>query len=180
MHKYTQPYTVLPTRFRASACIRCTAAAESSTTPTQYCAMTAKQPSPAAPHTAAHPRPSPCTRIHTHVPRTPDAASRPYSTQVMPASVPKPVLQQARFRRFASCTPAYLHAHASLRVLNMSNLTTILSQQQLRGQSPAHEARLALALLSAPVKARCQKPTLAMRDLVTTRTLLPRYSDWLA
>ena len=79
-----------------------------------------------------------------------------------------------------SCTPAYLHAHANRRVPSMSNLTTILSQQQLRGQFPAHEARLVLAILSAPVKARCQKPTLAMRDLVTTRTPLPRYTDWLA
>ena len=63
----------------------CTPDAESSTTPTQCCATTAKQPSPAAPHTAAHPRPSPCTRIHTHVLRTPDHASHAFSTQVMPA-----------------------------------------------------------------------------------------------
>ena len=65
---------------------RCTPGAESSTTPTQCCAMTAKQPSPAAPHTVTHSRPNPCTRIHTHVPRTPDVASRPYIAQVMPAS----------------------------------------------------------------------------------------------
>ena len=67
---------------------RCTAVAESSTTPTQYCAMTAKQPSPAAPHTAAHPRPSPCTRILTHVIRIPNTVSLAYSTQDKPVSVP--------------------------------------------------------------------------------------------
>ena len=80
----------------------------------------------------------------------------------------------------ASCTPAILNAHASLRVLNISTLVPILSQQQLRGQSPVHEARLVLALLSAPVEARCQKPTLAAGYLVTTRNPLPRYSDWFA
>ena len=56
--------------------------------PTQYCAMTAKQPSPAAPHTAAHPRPSPCTRILTHVIRIPNTVSLAYSTQDKPVSVP--------------------------------------------------------------------------------------------
>ena len=64
----------------------CTPDAESSATPTQCCATTAKQPSPAAPHAVAHSRPSPCTRTHIHVPRTPDVASRPYIAQVMPAS----------------------------------------------------------------------------------------------
>jgi hypothetical protein len=78
---YNPPHTIQSLRMHP-----CTAVAESSTTPTQCCAMTAKQPSPAAPHTVAHSRPSPCTRIHTHVSRTPDVASRPYIAQVMPAS----------------------------------------------------------------------------------------------
>ena len=42
---YSPPHTIQTLRMHP-----CTAAAESSTTPTQYCAMTAKQPSPAAPH----------------------------------------------------------------------------------------------------------------------------------
>ena len=93
---HSPPHTI------QSLCMhRCTAVAESSTTPTQYCAMTAKQPSPAAPHTAAHPRPSPCTRILTHVIRTPDSASPAYSTQNKPATVPsryyiRPVSKIAR------------------------------------------------------------------------------------
>ena len=78
---YNPPHTIQTLRMHP-----CTAVAESSTTPTQCCVMTAKQPSPAAPHTVAHSRPSPCTRIHTHVSRTPDVASRPYIAQVMPAS----------------------------------------------------------------------------------------------
>ena len=84
----TQVHTTVysPSHTIQSLCMhRCTAAAESSTTPTQYCAMTAKHPSPAAPHKAAHSRPSPCTRIHTHVIRTPDSASHACSTQVLPA-----------------------------------------------------------------------------------------------
>ena len=116
-------------------------------------------------------------RILTHVILTPNSASPAYSTQNKPVTVPSRYYIRPVSGLPASCTPAHLHAHASLRVLNISNLTTILSQQQLRGQSPVHEARLVLALLSAPVKARCQKPTLAMRDLVTTRTLLPCYTD---
>ena len=58
---------------------------KNSTTPTQCCASTAEQPGPAAPHAAAHPRPSPCTRIHTHVLRTPDVAPDRIIAQVMPA-----------------------------------------------------------------------------------------------
>ena len=89
VHKYAQLYTVLPTRFKTSAC---TVAPLLPRAPpprhnTVPC-MTAKQPSPAAPHTAAHPRPSPCTRILTHVIRTPDSASLAYSTQNKPATVP--------------------------------------------------------------------------------------------
>ena len=92
VHKYTQPYTVDPPQMIQSFCThRCTPGAESSTTPTQCCVMTAKQPSPAAPHTVTHSRPSPCTRIHTHVPRTPDVASRSYSIQV------KPVLRRSQY-----------------------------------------------------------------------------------
>lgn len=62
---YNPPHTIQSLRMHP-----CTAVAESSTTPTQFvqdCAMTAKQPSPAAPHTAAHPRPSPCTHILTRI-----------------------------------------------------------------------------------------------------------------
>ena len=131
---YSPPHMIQTLRMHP-----CTAVAESSTTPAQCCAMTAKQPSPAAPHTVAHSRPSPCTRIHTHVPRTPDVAP----DRISPRSCPlRAVASTATspFPKFTSCTPAYLHAHASLRVLSMSNLTTILSQQQLRGQFPAHEA----------------------------------------
>ena len=80
---YSPPHTIQTLRMHP-----CTAAAESSTTPTQYCAMTAKQPSPAAPHTAAHPRPSPCTRILTHVIRIPNTVSLAYSTQDKPVTVP--------------------------------------------------------------------------------------------
>ena len=66
VHKYTQPYTILPHTIQSLRMHPCTAVAESSTTPTQYCAMTAKHLSPAAPHTAAHPRPSPFTAsLHT-------------------------------------------------------------------------------------------------------------------
>ena len=75
---YNPPHTIQSLRMHP-------AVAESSTTLTQCCALTAEQPSPAAPHAAAHPRPSPCTRIHTHVLRTPDHASHAFSTQVMPA-----------------------------------------------------------------------------------------------
>ena len=84
---YNPPHTIQSLRMHP-------AVAESSTTPTQYqpfasfCAMTAKQPSPAAPHTAAHPRPSPCTRILTHVIRIPNTASLAYSTQDKPVTVP--------------------------------------------------------------------------------------------
>jgi len=84
-----QVHTIVhsPAHTIQSLCIHyCTPDAESSATPTQCCASTVKQPSPAAPHIVAHSRPSPCTRIHTHVPRTPDVASRPYIAQVMPAS----------------------------------------------------------------------------------------------
>ena len=49
---------------------------------------TAPSPSPAAPHTAAHPRPSPCTCILTHVIRIPNTVSLAYSTQDKPVSVP--------------------------------------------------------------------------------------------
>ena len=80
---YSPPHTIQTLRIHP-----CTAVAESSTTPTQYCAMTAKQPSPAAPHTAAHPRPSPCTRILTHVIRIPNTVSLAYSTQDKPVTVP--------------------------------------------------------------------------------------------
>ena len=80
---YSPPPTIQTLRMHP-----CTAAAESSTTPTQYCAMTAKQPSPAAPHTAAHPRPSPCTCILTHVIRIPNTVSLAYSTQDKPVTVP--------------------------------------------------------------------------------------------
>ena len=124
VHKYTQPYTVLPTRFDQTLRMQpCTAVAESSTTPTQYCAMTAKQPSPAATHTAAHPRPSPCTRILTHVIRTPNSASPAYSTQNKPVTVPsryyiRPVSEIARLlytrappcSRKSSC-PQYIQSY---------------------------------------------------------------------
>ena len=95
-------------------------------------------------------------RILTHVILTLNSASPAYSTQNKPVTVPSRYYIQPVSGLPASCTPAHLHAHASLRVLNISNLTTILSQQQLRGQSPAHEARFALTFLSAPVKARCR------------------------
>ena len=146
---YSPPHTIQTLRMHP-----CTAAAESSTTPTQYCAMTAKQPSPAAPHTAAHPRPSPCTRIHTHVPRTPDVAP----DRISPRSCPLHAVASTAtspFPKLTSCTHVYLHTHASPRVLNMSCIITILSQQQLHVQSPAREARLVSALSSAPSKARC-------------------------
>ena len=147
---YSPPCTIQSLRMH-----RCTAAAESSTTPTQYCAMTAKGPSPAAPRTAAsqvcalshssdlnkttsrtaaHPRPSPCTCILTHVIHTPDSASLAYSTQSKPALCQAGTTFGLFPRLPASCTPAHLHAHASLRNLDISILTTILSQQQLCGQ----------------------------------------------
>ena len=100
VHKCTQLYIVLPTRFRASA-HTIAPPMPRAPPPRHNCATTAEQPSPAAPHTAAHPRPSPCTRIHTHVIHTPDSASPAYSTQVMPVSVPsryyiRPVSEIAR------------------------------------------------------------------------------------
>ena len=90
--QYTQPYTILPTRFSPSACIlllpRAPPPRHNISPFASFCAMTAKQPSPAAPHTAAHPRPSPCTRILTHVIRIPNTVSLAYSTQDKPVSVP--------------------------------------------------------------------------------------------
>ena len=107
---YSPPHTIQTLRMHP-----CTVVAESSTTPTQYCAMTAKQPSPAAPHTAAHPRPSPCTRIHTHVIRTPESCLPRIQHPGHARSVPQQVLQSA-VSEITSCTHAHRHVHASPHV----------------------------------------------------------------
>ena len=123
---HSPPHTIL------NPCIhRCTPATESSTAPTQFCAMTAQPPCPAAPCTAAHPRPSPCTHIYTHVSHRSHilqplhAASTP--SRPSAAASPSPRLP-------TSCTHAYLHAHTSPRIPDPSHRTTIFSQQPLREQ----------------------------------------------
>ena len=61
-------------------------------------------------------------RVLTHVIRTPNSASPAYSTQNKPVTVPSRYYIRPVSGLPASCTPAHLHAHASLRVLNISVL----------------------------------------------------------
>ena len=95
-----------PARTIQSLCTHlCTPDAESSTTPTQCCAMTAEQPSPAAPHTAAHPRPSPCTHIltRTGIPDLPPSHAAP--NRAVPQHFRSPVSTVAHllYRRVYPC-----------------------------------------------------------------------------
>ena len=97
---YNPPHTIQSLRMHP-----CTAAAESSTTPTQYCAMTAKHLSPAAPHTAAHPRPSPRTASYTYHICTPD----PLPSHTAPNLVVPQHLSTAALlpRLITSCTDVF-------------------------------------------------------------------------
>ena len=90
----------------------------------------------AQPSSTTHSCPSSPKSLHphsSHVPHTPDVAP----DRISPRSCPlRAVASTATspFPKLTSCTHAYLHAHASPCVPDISRHTTILSQQQLRDQ----------------------------------------------
>ncbi len=132
VHKCTQLYIVHFTRFRASA--HTIAPPMPRAPPPRHNVVPRQQSSPAQQHRIQLPILAQVLApafIHTY-----------YVLQIMPPTLSAPrscplcatAGTKVTVSEISSCTPAHRHAHASPHVRNISCISTILSQQQLRDQ----------------------------------------------
>ena len=179
VHKCTQLYIVHFTRFRASA--HTIAPPMPRAPPPRHNVVPRQQSSPAQQHRIQLPVLAQVlapTFLHTY-----HVLQMLLPTVYRPghARFAKPVLQQARFRNSPPVhTRTSMPTQVLVSVIYPAYPPSFRSSNSVASPLPMKHDSCQLSCQHQLKHASCKKPTPTMRDLVTSRTPLPRYSDWFA